>query len=127
MSIVAFNSIPASNETGFPLYVFGCGASGDLPIGGSTVLTGASPGVGCMNPPEGYYWVLQGDLELNTPQFVQFTVCTPTNIVMVVYTPGQAKAQLELTLDEAQKGSVSEEMEASVARFGQVEPNSDAQ
>jgi hypothetical protein len=128
MPIVGFNSIPASNDTGFPLYVFGCEESGDLPVGGANVLTGASPGVGCMNPPEGYYWVLPDDLEINPTQWVQFTVCTPANIIMEVYTPGgQAPEQIELTPAPAQKGSVSEEMEAALARFGGVEPNSDAQ
>ena len=121
MPYVAFNSIPTSNETGCLLYVFGCGPAGDLAPGATTVLTGNSPGVGRFAPlpPEEYYWVGPGDLELNPPAFAQFTQCTDTTVVLTVFHPGDVRETLELSRASRPDPDLAEERDTAAGRLAE--------
>ena len=124
MPYVGFNSIPTSNETACTLYVFGCGPAGDLAPGGTTVLTGASPGVGTMppSPIAAYYWVLPSDIELNPPAFAQFTACSPELVVLTVYYPGALSKAIEVLPGDP--ASVADELAAAAARAAEREAGS---
>jgi hypothetical protein len=92
MPIVAFNSIPVTNETGCQLLLLpspGCGNS--LGPGGLTTLNCSSDAVYDLNTFTAYEWV--SNRTFSPPSFGQFTVCNQTTVILTIYSPQTREAE----------------------------------